>query len=620
MRHDVTSGLLVADVHLVDARVGTDLPRGGARPVFCDALNERTRAGTSSHRSRRRWKHKKVMMKSEPSSGFVNQAATVSSVLSDDDETGEVSVRVKVEHNGVVRQLLFEDASVTWSQFSQEVRETLRLSPSAAVKASYVDEDGDRITLDSDRDLRAHLKLRKPPKLTIDTADSLPNYVDPVAELASRPNTWTPPVIISSEKRAGADGFPREDSDADFVRAQETKVDTSEKGGQEVQGAPDSQAVIDMLVDAVSADPDMMERAIKILHDLAGTSGTSFEVLFQQFNDTLKANIPSYNPEENAEFLPPRYTTVYVRSDGSASEPIQVQKLDLKVDIVQLDAIVAGTSVTAEAVTGDASVAVDAVETVTVEYEAANEVPEPSTPIVVAEPDKVDDKPPTSSQRIMVAEPIDVVDDAVSIIPEPAPNHPQVIEEFASASDEFFLAPEAGGELVTVKPTLPARPLPPTPPTSTTASGSHSPSFLSPKLGGVVATTAAPASASHFASALKSALKNAHTVHQQNDEWIAGRLEAAQKAASPAFKPLLSDATNLFKFTTQAGHKLIGKAINQIGKGGGSSSDGYRDVVDAVMALDVAAGVPRSRVQMLAVELDGDEDEMAEALMRERLG
>ncbi|KAJ3221277.1 hypothetical protein HDU81_010767 [Chytriomyces hyalinus] len=469
-----------------------------------------------------------------------------------------MQVRVKVEHNATVRQIVFDDVNTaTWSQFVAEAKEAFQLPPNASIETSYVDLDGDKITLDSDRDLQAHLRLQKVPKLFITlSSNEPPQYLDPTVELsaglgATRIATWVPPKINNGS------GFPAEpealvahsSAAADEKQAEHEK-ESQQSHGETGAGGPDTHAVIDMLVDVVSADPDQMERAIQILHELSDNSGVPFKELFLRLNDTLTANFPSYNPEYTD--LPPRYTTVY--SKPTQKKTHTVDEMDEK-----------------------------------------------------DEDEKDDDnvKPPLSEEPT-----------AHEIKTEPASNLPD------------------DGELVTIhhKPTVQSPPLPDRPPSSSSWLSPTPPKRMSgPPTPSKLAATVSPASLA-FTNSLKSALNSAHSAHSKNEAWILEKLQAAQNAACPVIDPLIgkenartlkTDATNMFKFASQAGSGLLHMAASKFGGAAGGSSrdaqvEGYRSVVSKIAKMDVAKGVERSRIEMLAVEFDGNETDIVNAIKRDQ--
>ncbi|KAI8830960.1 hypothetical protein BJ741DRAFT_618407 [Chytriomyces cf. hyalinus JEL632] len=466
-----------------------------------------------------------------------------------------MQVRVKVEHNATVRQIVFDDVNTaTWSHFVAEAKEAFQLSPNSTIETSYVDQDGDKITLDSDRDLQAHLRLQKVPKLYITlslSANEPPQYLDPTVELsaglgATRIATWTPPKI------SNGNGFPSEAPVPPSSAAADAKQAEHEKESQQMHDetvtGPDTAAVIDMLVDVVSADPDQMDRAIQILHELSVNSGVPFKELFLRLNDTLTANFPSYNPEYTD--LPPRYTTVY-------SKPTQKKA-----------------------------------HTVHEKDESEKDDDNVKTPLA--------DEPTTPETTVQLAS-----------IP-------------------------ADGEMVTIhhKPTIQSPPLPDRPPSSSSSWLSPTPPkrMSGPPTPSKLASTVAPASLA-FTNSLKSALTSAQSAHNKNEAWILEKLQAAQNAACPVIDPLIgkenartlkTDATNMFKFASQAGSGLLQMAASKFGgSGAGGSShnaqvEGYRSVVSKIAKMDIAKGVERSRIEMLAVEFDGNETDIVNAIKRDQ--
>ncbi|KAJ3251251.1 hypothetical protein HDU77_006017 [Chytriomyces hyalinus] len=472
-----------------------------------------------------------------------------------------MQVRVKVEHNATVRQIVFDDVNTaTWSHFVAEAKEAFQLPPNASIETSYVDQDGDKITLDSDRDLQAHLRLQKVPKLFITlslSANEPPQYLDPSVELsaglgATRIATWTPPKI------SNGNGFPAEtpvvapsSASADAKQAEHEKE--SQQMHDENATGPDTAAVIDMLVDVVSADPDQMERAIQILHELSDNSGVPFKELFLRLNDTLTANFPSYNPEYTD--LPPRYTTVYSKPTQKKSHTV----------------------------------------------------------------DEKDENEKHENEKD---------DDNVKIPLADEPTTPETTIQLASIP--------ADGEMVTIhhKPTIQSPPLPDRPPSSSSSWLSPTPPkrMSGPPTPSKLAATVAPASLA-FTNSLKSALTSAQSAHNKNEAWILEKLQAAQNAACPVIDPLIgkenartlkTDATNMFKFASQAGSGLLQMAASKFGgaAAGGSSRDaqeeGYRSVVSKIAKMDIAKGVERSRMEMLAVEFDGNETDIVNAIKRDQ--
>ncbi|KAJ3405141.1 hypothetical protein HDU80_001870 [Chytriomyces hyalinus] len=486
-----------------------------------------------------------------------------------------MQVRVKVEHNATVRQIVFDDVNTaTWSHFVAEAKEAFQLPPNASIETSYVDQDGDKITLDSDRDLQAHLRLQKVPKLFITlslSANEPPQYLDPSVELsaglaATRIATWTPPKI------SNGNGFPAEAPIAPSSAGADAKQAEHEKESQQMHDenatGPDTAAVIDMLVDVVSADPDQMDRAIQILHELSDNSGVPFKELFLRLNDTLTANFPSYNPEYTD--LPPRYTTVY-------SKPTQKKS-----------------------------------HTVDGKEENENE-----------ENEKDENEKDDDNVKIPLA------DDKVKIPFADEPITPETTIQLASIP--------ADGEMVTIhhKPPSQSPPLPDRPPSSSSSWLSPTPPkrMSGPPTPSKLAATVAPASLA-FTNSLKSALTSAQSAHNKNEAWILEKLQAAQNAACPVIDPLIgkenartlkTDATNMFKFASQAGSGLLQMAASKFGGAsgaGGSSRDaqveGYRSVVSKIAKMDVAKGVERSRIEMLAVEFDGNETDIVNAIKRDQ--
>ncbi|KAJ3281132.1 hypothetical protein HDU79_011053 [Rhizoclosmatium sp. JEL0117] len=76
-------------------------------------------------------------------------------------------VRVKVEHVGTVRQIVFDEAEVPWTLFASKVKEVFRIPTVTSISAFYIDEDGDSIQIDSDVEIQYLLKLPRVPKLSI---------------------------------------------------------------------------------------------------------------------------------------------------------------------------------------------------------------------------------------------------------------------------------------------------------------------------------------------------------------------------------------------------------------------------------------------------------------------
>ncbi|KAJ3105670.1 hypothetical protein HK100_003843 [Physocladia obscura] len=103
--------------------------------------------------------------------------------------------RVKVEYAGTVRQVVFDSvAEVSWEVFTQKISEAYHLAADSNIGASYVDEDGDTIQVDSAAELRDLLKLSRVPKLSISApiAASVTVPVSPETSANPEPIASTP--------------------------------------------------------------------------------------------------------------------------------------------------------------------------------------------------------------------------------------------------------------------------------------------------------------------------------------------------------------------------------------------------------------------------------------------
>ncbi|KAI8619680.1 hypothetical protein BC830DRAFT_1165170 [Chytriomyces sp. MP71] len=107
----------------------------------------------------------------------MSRAGSVASYADSASASGrgwESLVRVKLQHEKVVRQLVFDEVStVDWCHFAARTREAFKLPENCSITAFYVDEDGDTIQVDSDAEIADVLNHPKPPKLSIQIA-SLP--------------------------------------------------------------------------------------------------------------------------------------------------------------------------------------------------------------------------------------------------------------------------------------------------------------------------------------------------------------------------------------------------------------------------------------------------------------
>ncbi|KAJ3026627.1 UNVERIFIED_CONTAM: hypothetical protein HDU68_005362 [Siphonaria sp. JEL0065] len=106
-------------------------------------------------------------------------------------------VRIKLEYNSTVRQLVFDDA-VSWGVFASKVKEIYRLPSHVSISAFYVDEDGDTIQIDSDSELADLVKLPRIPKLSIaisETAHETASTVTVDAAIAEAPVVEQPAAI-----------------------------------------------------------------------------------------------------------------------------------------------------------------------------------------------------------------------------------------------------------------------------------------------------------------------------------------------------------------------------------------------------------------------------------------
>ncbi|KAJ3076260.1 hypothetical protein HDU99_001374 [Rhizoclosmatium hyalinum] len=93
-------------------------------------------------------------------------------------------VRVKVEHVGTVRQIVFDKAEASWTQFASKVKKVFRIPDATSISAFYIDKDGDSIQIDSDIEIQDLLKLERGrvsasvPKLSIIVTPSLDTSVE----------------------------------------------------------------------------------------------------------------------------------------------------------------------------------------------------------------------------------------------------------------------------------------------------------------------------------------------------------------------------------------------------------------------------------------------------------
>ncbi|KAJ3131895.1 hypothetical protein HK100_005897 [Physocladia obscura] len=165
----------------------------------------------------------------------------------------------KAEHGAVVKQISFERgeaASVSWLRFQQRIAQIFHLSDQKSVAVAYVDSDGDRITVDSDIDLRYLLRLTKIPKLIVSvtpTINELTQVASPIPEVTARVDSLSVLPLDAS---------------------------------------PESLIVIDMLVDLVFSNPAAMRDAIGTLQELANKSNIPVEEIFNTFNEKLKIHVP----------------------------------------------------------------------------------------------------------------------------------------------------------------------------------------------------------------------------------------------------------------------------------------------------------------------------------------
>ncbi|KAJ3114676.1 hypothetical protein HK100_001586 [Physocladia obscura] len=165
----------------------------------------------------------------------------------------------KAEHNTIVKQVSLERgeaASVSWPRFQQKIAQAFHLSDQKSVTVAYLDSDGDRITVDSDIDLRFLLRLIKIPKLIV-------SITPPTTELT--------PVASPLPEVTG--------------RVESLSVSL-------LDTHPESLIVIDMLVDLVFSNPAAMRDAIGSLQELAEKSNIPVEEIFNTFNEKLKIHVP----------------------------------------------------------------------------------------------------------------------------------------------------------------------------------------------------------------------------------------------------------------------------------------------------------------------------------------
>ncbi|KAJ3285903.1 hypothetical protein HDU79_006950 [Rhizoclosmatium sp. JEL0117] len=104
-------------------------------------------------------------------------------------------VRVKVEHVGTVRQIVFDEAEASWTQFASKVKKVFRIPDATSISAFYIDKDGDSIQIDSDIEIQDLLKLERGrvsasvPKLSIIVTPSLASNVEAPVSSAEFPSS-----------------------------------------------------------------------------------------------------------------------------------------------------------------------------------------------------------------------------------------------------------------------------------------------------------------------------------------------------------------------------------------------------------------------------------------------
>ncbi|KAJ3131894.1 hypothetical protein HK100_005896 [Physocladia obscura] len=101
--------------------------------------------------------------------------------------------RIKVEYAGSVRQVVFDSvAEVSWEFFVQKLSEAYRLTTDSNIGAFYIDEDGDKIQIDSAAELRDLLKLPRVPKLSISASIAVSITAPVPPETSENPNGLAP--------------------------------------------------------------------------------------------------------------------------------------------------------------------------------------------------------------------------------------------------------------------------------------------------------------------------------------------------------------------------------------------------------------------------------------------